>query len=69
MSKTDKKLLLYHSYIDVNNTENRNHLKTAWNHTPEDHNLDTQCHQNITYHTFNDASSAAQVTYEIYNII
>ena len=24
------------------------HLKTAWNHTPEHHNLDTQCHQNIT---------------------
>ena len=22
--KTDKKLLLYHSYIDVNNNENRN---------------------------------------------
>ena len=41
------------------------HLKTAWNHDLEAHNLDMQCCKNIRYNTFNSASSAAQVTYEM----
>jgi len=38
---------------------------TAWNHNYEDHNLDMHHCNNIRHHTFNYASSAAQVTYEM----